>query len=101
MPELRTSGHLVDVVAAFAVADGAIAGGVVQGEAGTVLGEDGGLQGPVAGLVEGDDLLADEGFADTPAAVAVGDVDRGFGDAGVALARRTSGWRRPSRRRCR
>jgi hypothetical protein len=82
-------GVVPDAVAlrdAFADPDGAVSGGVVQGDAGAVLSEDRGLQGPQVGAVSLGHLLVDQGFADAAAAVAIGDIDGRLGDAGVALA---------------
>jgi hypothetical protein len=59
---------------AFADADGAEAGGVVQGEAGGVLGEDTGLDGPDPGCLGGGDQRVKQGPADATALVQVGAV---------------------------
>ena len=51
------------------------AGGLVQGDAGPILGKDRRLQGPQAGGVGCCDLSVDECFADASAAVAVADIE--------------------------
>lgn len=50
----------VELGDAFAGADGAVSGGVVQGDAGPVFGEDRGLEGPQSCVVGGSDLLVQQ-----------------------------------------
>src|SRR4051812_1640536 len=85
LEEDRVAPDAVELRNAGPHGEGAVAGGVVQRDGGTVFREDRGLQGPQPAGVGLVDLAVEQGLADTSSAGALGDVDAGLGDPRVDL----------------